>query len=84
MLTHAPALLTLRLKLLLKLLEKDLKRLEPRVHVPHDISVLEGLAVVQLRRQYLYFCTSKASKMRMYREVAGVSTCTFVLVKQVN
>ncbi len=46
--------------------------------------------------QYLYFCTSKASKLRLstltralllmlQREYsAGVSICTFVLVKQVN
>ncbi len=38
-----------------------------RVHVTHDISELEGLPVVQLRREYLYFCTSKASKLSTWR-----------------
>jgi hypothetical protein len=45
-------------------------KIEPRVHVTHDISVLEGLPFVQLRRQYLYLCASKANKIRMYLEVA--------------
>jgi hypothetical protein len=48
------------------------------------------------QRQYLYFCTSKASKCRMYAsgvcllapsttyQEGSVSICTFILVKQVN
>jgi hypothetical protein len=37
----------------------------------------------RLLRQYLYVCTSKASKLAA-RSVFCVSICTFVLVKQVN
>jgi hypothetical protein len=38
-----------------------------------------------LRRQYLYFCTSKASELSTWSSrFLGVSICTFVLVKQVN
>jgi hypothetical protein len=35
----------------------------------------------RVQRQYLYFCTSKASKLSTCAR-AGVSICTFVLVKQ--
>ncbi len=44
----------------------------------------------RLRCQYLYFCTSKASKLTqeaeelLARSASGVSICTFVVVKQVN
>jgi hypothetical protein len=48
----------------------------------------------RLQRQYLYVCTSKSSKLSTCRQLhlhfyspcssAGVTMCTFVLVKQVN
>jgi hypothetical protein len=57
------------------------------------VSICTFLLVKQVKqrlwRRYLYFCTSKASKLSILFEgfdenAFYVSMCTFVLVKQVN
>ncbi len=52
----------------------------------HAISIMLWAFASLMRMPYVYFCTSKASKLRVpaYRTLRTYRTCTFVLVKQVN
>ncbi len=58
-----------------------------------EVCECAGMQLVQrLKRQYLYLCTSKASKLSACMTAGGIISgdlplsfiCTFVLVKQVN